>query len=90
MGESEERRAAQREAGRRESEAKRRAWREERRGEPLGSRLTIENTRRRGGSLSEILIKLYKGRQEPEILASLAAGILSRRERPESRLNQRI
>jgi len=58
--------------------------------EPLGSELTIESTRRRGGSLSEILIKLYKGRREPEILASLAAGILSRGESPESPLNQRI
>jgi hypothetical protein len=52
-------------------------WREERRREPLGSELTIESTRRRGGSLSEILIKLYKGRREPKNLASLAAGILS-------------
>jgi hypothetical protein len=62
----------------------------ERRREPLGSELTVKSRGRRGGSLFEILIKLYKGRREPEILASLAAGMISRRERPESRLNQRI
>ena len=46
-------------------------------GSRLPSELTIKSRGRRGGSLSEILIKLYKGRREPEILASLAAGILS-------------
>jgi hypothetical protein len=65
-------------------------WREEQDEEPLGSGLTIESRGKRGGSLPEILIKLYKGRQESEILASLAAGMLSRGESPESPLNQRI
>ena len=32
--------------------------------EPLGSGLTIKTRGSRGGSLSEILIKLYKGRRE--------------------------
>ena len=93
MGESEEQRAAQREEGRKASEAKRRAWKQskgEKEGSRLPSELTVKSRGRRGGSLFEILIKLYKGRQEPEILASLAAGMLSRGESPESPLNQRI
>lgn len=51
---------------------------EEKEGSRLPSELTIESRGSRGGSLSEILTKLYKGRREPEILAPLAAGILSR------------
>jgi hypothetical protein len=93
MGESEEQRAAQKEEGRNASEAKRRAWRQskgEKEGSRLPSELTVKSRGRRGGSLSEILIKLYDGRREPENLASLAAGMISRGERPESRLNQRI
>ena len=62
----------------------------EREGSRLPSELTVESRERRGGSLSEILIKLYKGRREPENLASLAAGMLSRGGSPESSLNRRI
>ena len=50
---------------------------EEKEGSRLPSELTIESRGSRGGSLSEILTKLYKGRRKPEILASLVAGILS-------------
>jgi hypothetical protein len=59
-------------------------------GSRLPSALTIKSRGRRGGSLSEILIKLYKGRGRGLRIWPPLWRALSRGGSPESRLNQRI
>jgi hypothetical protein len=59
-------------------------------GSRLPSALTIKSRGSRGGSLSEILIKLYKGRREGLRIWPPLWRALPREGSPDSRLNQRI